>query len=93
MIRRAVRKATPAEVVDPGDYAIFDLHHDRPASGIEFMCPHPGCGDKTHLPLKAAHPGGWEWDEATKTLVPSILRQDERRCQHHFSLINGEWVP
>lgn len=91
--RPAIRKDTPEQVTEPGDYAIFPLNHEVPASGIAFMCPHAGCGDKTHLPLTPKNPNGWTWDEAKKTLSPSIQRRDEGLCLHHFSLINGQWVP
>lgn len=90
MLRIAVRKQTMEELKDAGDYCIFDLCNS--ADGIAFICPHDGCGDSVHLPLQPLTPG-WVWDEAKKTLSPSIQRKDPGRCEHHFSLTNGEWVP
>jgi hypothetical protein len=92
-LHAATRKDTTAQVTEPGDYAIFALNHATPASGIMFICPHPGCGDKCHLPLQPKYPGGWTWDETTKTLHPSVQRLDKTRCEHHFSLVNGDWIP
>ncbi len=94
MLRIAVRKESKDDVREAGDYAIFDLHEGRQASGIKFCCPHAGCGDICHLPCHLGEdPTGWHWEEKTKTLSPSIQRLDKERCHHHFSLINGEWVP
>jgi hypothetical protein len=89
----ATRKRDRAEIKDAGDYCIFDLVYDRQNSGIEFICPRAGCGDRTHLPLKPPMQGGWQWNEEKKTLSPSILRMEPGLCQHHFSLIDGKWVP
>jgi hypothetical protein len=86
----ATRKESKDEVKATGDYAIFDLSHTN--DGIKFCCPHDGCGDVCHLPLEPLRQG-WHWDEKTKTLHPSIQRLDKERCHHHFSLIDGKWVP
>ena len=92
MLRVAVRKNNPSEIVEAGDYCIFELGSKQDA-GFFFMCPHEGCGDESHVPLAPMVERGWKWDEAARTLSPSIQRRDPRRCEHHFSLINGEWVP
>ena len=89
----ATRKESKDHVKQTGDYAIFDLCGDAPASGIMFCCPHDGCGDICHLPVNRPQQNGWHWNEAEKTLRPSIQRLDKDRCHHHFSLIDGKWVP
>lgn len=93
MLRVAVRKENPEELRDAGDYCINLRERDNAPWNIEFICPHADCGDQSHVPLAPAVQRGWNWDEATKTLSPSIKRMDAERCEHHFSLINGEWVP
>lgn len=90
MIRIAIKKEHQEDVRQAGDYCIFDLSHSN--DGIKFCCPHDGCGDITHLPLKPLN-RGWSWNESENTLSPSIQRMDKDRCNHHFSLIKGEWVP
>lgn len=89
----ATRKDSKDQVKAAGDYAIFDLCGDVVDSGIMFCCPHDGCGDICHLPINRPMQKGWTWTESTKTLAPSIQRLDKERCAHHFSLINGQWVP
>ncbi len=93
VLRKAVRKEARDLVTAAGDYAIFALKEGVEGSGIMFVCPHNGCGDKTHLPLKPSIENVWSWNEGAQTLSPSIQRLDPERCNHHFSLINGEWVP
>lgn len=95
--RIAVRKEK-GQLKETGDYTIQMRDGDKGL--IFFICPHDGCGDKCHLPLspplkKGEAPTqnhGWQWNEETKTLSPSIQRMD-KNCSHHFSLINGDWVP
>jgi len=91
MLRIATRKQTKEEVKDAGDYCIFDLVNQN--DGFMFICPHDGCGDKCHIPLQPLGKSSWTWDEAKKTLSPSIQRKDPAHCEHHFSLTAGEWVP
>lgn len=93
MLKPATRKENHHDVKASGDYAIFELCEGSPASGIMFVCPHEGCGDRCHLPVNRPNDRGWKWDEEKKTLSPSIQRLDKDRCHHHFSLIDGNWVP
>lgn len=93
MTGAATRKESKDDVKETGDYAIFDLCGDEPATGIMFCCPHQDCGDICHLPINRPGNSSWKWDEGKKTLSPSIQRLDKDRCDHHFSLIDGKWVP
>lgn len=93
MLRLATRIEHKEDVKVSGDFCLFDLHEGVVNSGIMFCCPHEGCNEVTHLPLQPKNPTGWNWNEATKTLSPSILRTGGGHCRHHFSLIEGKWIP
>lgn len=97
--KKAARKGEGETLVNSGDYRVEMRENGKGI--IFFVCPHDGCGDRCHLlispPLKpgeADHQGhGWQWNEERKTLSPSIQRMDKAHCTHHFSLIDGMWVP
>lgn len=93
MLRKAVKKESREDVTQAGDYCLLEREPDNRIWAILFICPHEGCGDKSHVPLAPVVERGWNWNESATTLSPSIQRKDPSRCEHHFSLINGVWIP
>lgn len=55
-----------------------------------FLCP-CGCGEAVGLKQRAPGVNGWDINEATMTVSPSILNMN---CGAHFYLVNGavQWV-